>query len=163
MRAVNARLRIALLLLVALVAAACGGGGEPDLHIGDAQAAVPAAGSSQIVVEIRNSGSGGDVLLSADTPAAAGVEVHLTEVADGRASMSQQQTVDIPAGETVRFRPGGLHLMLVVPDSTVREGGTFELTLHFERSGDRTIPVEVVPLLDLAEDAFDDAEAGTDG
>jgi len=71
--------------------------------------------------------------------------------------------VDVPAGETVRFRPGGLHLMLVVPDSTVREGGTFDLTLHFERSGDRTIPVEVVPLLDLAEQAFDDAEAGTDG
>ncbi|MFA9430413.1 copper chaperone PCu(A)C [Egicoccus sp. AB-alg2] len=161
----NAHLRIALLLLVALLAVACGGSGDPDLHIGDAQAAPPAAGSSQVVVSVRNDGSGDDVLLGADTPAAAGVEVHLTEVADGRATMTQQQTVDIPAGETVQFRPGGLHLMLVVPDATVSEGGTFDLTLHFERSGDRTIPVEVVPLLDLAEDAFDDAgdEAGTDG
>lgn len=146
--------RLVPLMLAGLLVACAGG--EPDLRVSTAQAGQPAAGSSQVVVEVRNDGDGDDVLAGASTPAAAAVEVHLTEVADGRASMTLQETVPIPAGETVRFRPGGLHLMLVVPDATVTEGGTFDLTLHFERSGDRTIPVEVVSLLDLADDAFGD-------
>ena len=146
--------RLLAVTLVAVVALPACSSGEPDLSISRAQAGEPAAGSSQVVVAIRNDGTGDDTLLGADTAAAAAVEVHLTEVTDGRASMTLQERVPIPAGEIVRFRPGGLHLMLVVPDATVTEGGTFDLTLHFERSGDRTVPVEVVSLLDLAEDAF---------
>ncbi|MFA9444923.1 copper chaperone PCu(A)C [Egicoccus sp. AB-alg6-2] len=150
----RATLPVLLLLVAVTVLVGCTRG-EPDIAVSPAQAGAPAAGSSQVVVEIRNSGEGDDTLLGASTPAAAGVEMHLTEVTDGRASMRQQETVAVPSGDTVRFRPGGLHLMLVVPDESVVVGGTFELTLHFERSGDRTIPVEVVSLLDLAEDAFD--------
>ncbi|WP_165404124.1 copper chaperone PCu(A)C [Egicoccus halophilus] len=159
------RLRLAALLGALALSACAGGNGDPELEISPAQAAEPAAGSSQVVVEITNGGTADDTLQRADTDAAAGVEVHLTEVEDGRASMTLQDEVDIPAGETVRFRPGGLHLMLVVPDATVTEGGTFDLTLHFERSGEVTIPVEVVSMLDLAENAFDEdgTTAGTDG
>lgn len=148
------RLRLLAVTLVATFAVSACSSGEPDLEVSAAQAGEPAAGSSQVVVAIRNDGTGDDTLVGAETPAAAAVEMHLTEVVDGRASMTQQDAVAIPAGETVEFRPGGLHLMLVVPDATVTVGGTFELTLHFERSGDRTVPVEVVSLLDLAEDAF---------
>jgi periplasmic copper chaperone A len=114
------------------------------------------AGSSQIVVAITNEGDGDDRLVGAETPAALDVEVHLTELADGRATMAVLDEVELPAGETVRFRPGALHLMLVVPDETVAVGGTFELTLRFDRSDEVTVPVEVVDLLDLTEG--DDAE-----
>jgi periplasmic copper chaperone A len=120
------------------------------------------AGSSQIVLTVTNRGDGDDRLLEAETPAALDVEVHLTEIEDGRATMAVLDEVAIPAGETVRFRPGGLHLMLVVPDETVTEGGTFELTLRFDRSGEITVPVEVVDLLDLTEpdeDADDTVDA----
>ncbi len=145
---------LATFLLIGL--AGCGPSGDPDLHVtSDPQAAVPVSGSSQVVVTIVNDGDGDDALVGASTDAALGVEIHLTEVEDGRATMRQLDTADLPAGERTRFRPGGLHLMLVVPDETVVEGGTFELTLHFDRSDDLTVPVEVVPLLDLADDAFD--------
>lgn len=150
----RSRFRLLVTTLVAAVALSACSSGEPDVRVGPAQAGEPAAGSSQIVVTIRNDGDGDDTLLGAETSAAAAVEMHLTEVVDGRASMTQQDRVPVPAGETVEFRPGGLHLMLVVPDATVTVGGTFDLTLHFERSGDRTVPVEVVSVLDLAEDAF---------
>lgn len=145
----------ALVLGLLLTLAACADG-DPDIEVGVAQAAVPSGGSSQVVVDITNAGDGDDRLVAADTPAALGVEFHLTELDDGRATMGLIEDVPVPAGERVRFRPGGLHLMLVVPDSTVVEGGTFELTLSFERSGDVTVPVEVVPLLDLAESSFED-------
>ena len=140
-----------LLPVLALVLAACAGG-EPDVEVGAARAGVPAGGASQIVVEIDNAGDGDDELVRASSPAAAAVELHRTEIDDGRATMTELDAVTIPAGETVAFRPGGLHLMVVLPDETVTEGGTFPLTLHFDRSGDRTVEVEVVPIAELVDD-----------
>jgi len=146
--------RRAVLALVALVLAACGGG-EPRVEVGAAQASRPIAGSSQIVVTITNEGDGDDELLGGETPAALAVELHRTVIEDGQASMVQLDGLEVPAGGSVRFRPGDLHLMLVVPDETVVPGGTFDLTLRFDRSGEVTVPVEVVELLDLVEDAPD--------
>jgi periplasmic copper chaperone A len=151
----------ALTAVLALLAG-CGASGAPEVQVGsDAQAAEPVAGSSQIVLELRNDGDGDDVLVDATTPAALGVEFHLTSIDDGRASMGQLEDVEVPAGESVEFRPGGLHLMMVVPDETVVLGGHFELTLVFERSEPMTVDVEVVDLLDLAEASFDEPEAGS--
>lgn len=145
----------AAVALVALLLAACGGAGEPRIEVGDAQASRPIAGSSQIVVTIANEGDGDDELLGGETPAALAVELHRTIIEDGRATMVQLDGLEVPAGASVRFQPGDLHLMLVVPDETVVPGGTFELTLRFDRSGEVTVPVEVVDLLDLIEDAPD--------
>jgi periplasmic copper chaperone A len=145
-----------LLATVALVAGCASG--TPAIEVGHAQAAVPSGGSSQIVIDVTNDGDGDDRLTGAVTPAALAVELHRTTIADGRATMEQLDGIDLPAGSTLRFRPGDLHLMLVVPDGTVVEGGTFELTLEFERSDDVTVPVSVVDLLDLAESTFEEPE-----
>lgn len=149
------RARPALLTLLALLLAltACGEGGDPDLSVGEARAAVPAGGSSQIVVEIANAGDGDDTLLGADTDAATLVEIHRTEIDDGRATMRELDELVIPAGQTVQFRPGSLHLMIVAPDDRVVAGGTFELVLRFDRSGEIPVEVEVVPLADIVDDA----------
>jgi periplasmic copper chaperone A len=140
------------LLLWALVTTACAGG-EPDIETGAARAAEPAGGASQVVVDVTNAGDGDDTLVGATSPAAAAVEIHRTEIDDGRAQMLQLEEVEVPAGQTLRFRPGSLHLMLVVPDETVSRGGTFPLVLHFDRSGERTVDVEVVGYEDLVDDA----------
>jgi periplasmic copper chaperone A len=139
-------------LLGATLLVACGDGGEPRLEIGEAQAAPPIAGSSQIVVDVTNTGEGDDRLVAATTPAALGVEVHETTIEDDRAVMRERDDVELPAGETVSFRPGHLHLMLVVPDQTVTVGASFDLTLEFDRSEPITVPVEVVELLELVDD-----------
>lgn len=140
-------------VITGLVLAACGAAGEPDLEIGTARAAEPAGGSSQIVVEITNHGDGADTLVDAQSPAAASLEIHRTEVDDGRAEMRQLEEVEVPSGETLQFRPGALHLMLVLPDETVERGGTFPVVLHFDRSGERSIEVDVVGYEDLVDDA----------
>lgn len=151
-----------LLLAVPLVAllVGCSGDGTPDLDVGDAQAAEPTSGSSQIVLEISNEGDGDDALIAAETDAAVGVEIHLTEVDDeGSATMRELEDAELPAGETTTFRPGGLHLMMIGTNEEVEVGGTFDVTLEFERSEPVTIPVEVVEVLDLAEPDADE-EAG---
>lgn len=154
-------LRILLLTALAAVLAACGPSGDPDVRVvGDVRAAVPVSGSSQVVLTLANDGDGPDELIAAETPAALGVEIHLTEIEDGRATMAELASAPLPPGEEVRFRPGGLHLMLVLPDETVVDGATFQLTLLFDRSEPISIPVEVVPLLDLADDAFDEEPPG---
>jgi periplasmic copper chaperone A len=142
-----------MLFALGLLLAACGGG-EADLQVGDARAATPSGGSSQVVVEIANVGDGADTLVGATSDAVAAVEIHRTEIDEGRATMTQLEEVEIPAGESVRFRPGSLHLMLVAPDETVVDGGTFELVLRFEQTGAVPLDVEVVPLADIVDDAL---------
>ena len=144
---------------LAVLAAACGAAGTPQLEVGAAQAAVPLAGSSQIVVTITNRGDGDDALVAVDTDAAVGIELHETRIADDRATMVSLEEVPLPAGETVRFRPGGLHLMMIAPDDEVVLGATFDLTLRFDRSEAITTTADVRDLLDLAEDALDDPDA----
>jgi copper(I)-binding protein len=152
--------RTSLLLLVALSTLACAGpgqeAGEPALRTDAARASRPIAGTSQIVLTIHNDGDGVDRLIEATTDVALAVEIHRTELtADGRAVMRGLQEVELAAGSATTFRPGGLHLMLVVPDESVVLGGTFDLTLRFQRSAPLTLPVRVVEPADLLEDLND--------
>ena len=174
----SSRLAARLVLATALsLTAACGGEpgpaalrtGTPDLEVSAARSSAPVAGASQLMLSIENRGDGDDRLVGADTDAAIAIEIHRTSIeADGRAVMRPLDDVLLPAGQTVDFRPGGLHLMLVVPDERVITGGTFEIVLSFERSAPIARTVTVVELLDLVESASDgtvpgvaaDAEAG---
>jgi periplasmic copper chaperone A len=132
--------------------------GTPELLVSSAQASAPIAGASQLVLTIENRGDGDDRLLGVATDAALAIEIHRTEVdADGRASMRMLDAILLPAGEQVAFRPGGLHLMVVVPDGRVTVGGTFDVLLRFERSAPITLTATVVDLLDLVERTEDDA------
>jgi len=133
--------------------------GTPDLRFSAVQSSAPIAGASQLVLTVENVGDGDDRLLGASTEVALAVEVHRTEIEpSGRAVMRLLDSVALPAGSVTSFRPGGLHLMLIVPDSSVAVGGTFTLTLDFERSAPVTLEVEVVELLDLLDRIDDEAD-----
>jgi periplasmic copper chaperone A len=148
-------------LMLTVMLAACDGatvagggmtGGTPELRFSKVQSSAPVAGASQLVLTIDNVGDGDDRLIAARTDVALAVEAHLTEIEpSGRAVMRLLDDVLLPAGSSTSFRPGGLHLMLIVPESSVVVGGTFALVLEFERSAPVTLEVEVVDLLDLLE------------
>ena len=148
-RCIAGPLAVAMLTILA-VSAACSAG-DARIEAGPARAAVPVAGSSQIVITLTNVGERSDRLVAASTPAAVGVEIHLTEIVEQRASMRSVDAVDLPAGTPVRFRPGGLHLMMVVPDDSVVLGARFPLTLTFQHADSITVDVDVVPLEELLE------------
>ena len=138
--------------LVAALLAACSGGTPQVEVVGPVQVAAPVAGSSQVALTLVNRGHGDDQLVSVSTDAALDVEIHRTTVADGTATMETLEGLPIAAGEELVFRPGAAHLMLVVPDETVREGGTIQLVLDLERSDDLVVEGQVVDLLDLVEE-----------
>ena len=61
----------------------------------------------------------------------------------GVMSMQPQQSVEIPASDTVEFKPGGLHVMLINLNQDLALGNTILLTLKFEKAGEITLEVPV--------------------
>jgi len=65
------------------------------------------------------------------------------EMHDGAMSMQQIDSLELPAGSTVRLAPGGYHIMLIDLAAPLVAGETFELTLDFATADDLTVTVEV--------------------
>lgn len=57
--------------------------------------------------------------------------------------MREIEALDVPAGATVSLEPGGHHLMLLELAADLVPGESFELTLEFAETGERTVTVEV--------------------
>jgi copper(I)-binding protein len=105
---------------------------------------MPTAGG--IFMLIKNSGTASDKLLSAKSPACGSVEVHETVMkSDGTMGMNLvDNPVEIPAGGQVELKSGDLHIMCIMrKDDLFKPGSTIDLTLAFEKSGEKTVPVEV--------------------
>ena len=94
-------------------------------------------------MEIRNRGAQPDRLLSASTPLARSVEMHVTQREGEVTRMRQVETFEIPARERFALRPGASHLMLVDLARPLRQGERFPMTLRFARAGEMEIQVEV--------------------
>ena len=81
--------------------------------------------------ELRNTGQWPATLVSADTTACGMLMLHKSEQKSGMDTMSDVTTVDIPAGQTVKFAPGGYHLMCTDPGPTMKPGRSVRVTLKF--------------------------------
>lgn len=107
---------------------------------------------------IRNGTDTDDVLLEASSTVAE-ASVHRSAIdAEGRSTMKEVERLDIPAGETVRFQPGGLHVMLRGPSPALEIGDKVTVTFRFEKAGARSVDAEVVEP-DADTDTMSDMEA----
>lgn len=61
----------------------------------------------------------------------------------GTMTMQEVARVEVPAGDTVAFEPGGYHVMLLDLAEPLVAGDTFEMDLTFEKAGTVTVEVEV--------------------
>ncbi len=94
---------------------------------------------------LRNDAATQDRLLSAESAAATTVELHTVSMSEGVMRMREVPAIDVPAGGTVDLKPGGFHIMLIGLTGPLQEGGTFDLTLTFEKAGSVTVPVSIGP------------------
>lgn len=101
--------------------------------------------TSAIYFTLHNAGTADDALVGAKAEAVAGkTEVHETVMdASGAMKMQPAPRVAVPAGGAVEFKPGGLHVMLMDLKKDLAEGDTFQVTLTFEKSGEKTVDVTV--------------------
>lgn len=85
---------------------------------------------------VENSGPEADRLVSATSPIAGRVEIHVMTTKDGTMTMRPAEGgVEIPAGGTVALAPGGLHIMFMDLKESFVEGGKVPVTLTFEKAG----------------------------
>ncbi len=70
-------------------------------------------------------------LVGVSTPVAGTAEVHEMKMQGDIMRMRQVAGVDLPAGQTVEFKPGGYHLMLMDLKQTLKPGTSVPLTLVF--------------------------------
>ena len=95
---------------------------------------------------IRNNGREADRLLGAATAVAASVELHRSTIDKEIMRMRPVPTIDLPAGAEVLLRHGagqGHHIMLVGLKAPLVAGDRFQVTLRFERAGEREVTVNV--------------------
>ena len=135
-----------------------------DIDINDpwARASAGMARAGAAFMEIRNTG-GADRLVAASADVSETVELH-THIQDGEIMrMRRVDAIDLPAGETVRLEPGGLHVMFLGLHAPLEEGQRFPLTLTFETAGDVTIDVEIKNAAAMAPMQGDDHSHGHGG
>jgi copper(I)-binding protein len=73
-------------------------------------------------------------------------EVQLHDMAMNGGMMQMQEMVDgvnVNIGETLEFRPGGKHIMLLGLKKPLNDGDSFELTLRFKNRDELTLLVNV--------------------
>jgi copper(I)-binding protein len=87
-----------------------------------------------------------DKLVSVSTPAAKKAELHTMTMTGMVMRMRPLAALDIPAGQPVTLKPGGMHIMLIGLAKPLRTGQSFPLTLTFDKAGTRTVDVAVEKL-----------------
>ncbi|MBD8877884.1 copper chaperone PCu(A)C [Roseibium polysiphoniae] len=104
------------------------------------RATPPKAAAAGGFVEIHNSGSEADRLVSASSPAAGRTEIHEMAVNDGVMTMRQLENgLEIPANGTAVLKPGSFHIMFMKLNAPITKGQKVPVTLTFEKAGEITV------------------------
>lgn len=111
-----------------------------------ARATPPGQPNGAVFMEVNNGTDADHALAGAESPAAEAVELHGHRMEGGMMRMRREQRIDLPAGETVAFAPGGLHLMLIGLSRQLEPGQHVELTLIFEDGSRVQVEAPVRPI-----------------
>lgn len=141
-----------IVLVVGALTGACNGKGSTSdqtasgkLEVEEAWArAVPESMTmSAAYMKIVNGTGEDDSLISASSDVSEVTELHEMAMVDETMKMRQVEKMDVPAGQTLELKPGGLHVMLIDLKGPLSEGQTVSLTLNFEKAGEIKIKAPV--------------------
>ena len=93
---------------------------------------------------IENKGAAPDRLTAVSGDVAGKVEIHEMAMNNGVMTMrALDKGLAIEPGKTVKFAPGGYHLMLMDLKTPLKQGDKVPLTLEFEKAGKVTVSLDV--------------------
>lgn len=119
---------IATLFLVVAVSAAK----AEDLTVTDAWIrALPGSMPAGGYFTLHNGGAKKAVLTGAESPGCGMIMLHRSETMGDIGSMTDVTSVDVAAGGTLKFAPGGYHLMCMDAKSAIKPGNKVQVTLAF--------------------------------
>lgn len=126
----------------ALAALGCG---QATPTVEGAWARPAVAGQTATAVYLRVTSPQAARIESVQSAIAERAEIHTMEMDGDVMRMRQVDAVDLPAGQTVEFKPGGLHIMLMQPKAPLNAGDTFPLVLQLAGAQAVTAQVRVGP------------------
>jgi copper(I)-binding protein len=85
-------------------------------------------------MQIKNASGADDRLIGVTSDFADGM-LHETTMHGDVASMREVHSIEVPAGTTLEFKHGGLHIMFMNPDQDLQVGDSVTLILEFEKAG----------------------------
>lgn len=91
----------------------------------------PGSPNTAAYLTIKNLGKTDIALQKVASPMAKNIMLHDTVKKDGKMSMVHQMSITIPAGKRVKFKPGGLHIMVMGLSKNLTIGEMVPLELHF--------------------------------
>ena len=139
----------ACLVVLATVMPACSAASRPALSAQDAWVrATPGADVAAAYLTLHNGGTQPVVVNGVSSPAAGAAMIHESTLVNGQSTMRAHEPLQIGAGETVRFAPGGLHIMLHMLKRPLAAGDEVPLVLLLEGGGSLTVMARVRALGD---------------
>jgi len=110
----------------------------PNATVSDAWIrALPANLPSGGYFTLHNNGNAPLKLTGASSTACGMLMLHKSENMGGMAHMDDISDIDVPANGTLKFAPGGYHLMCMDATPAIKPGHTVDVTLQF--SGGATL------------------------
>ena len=138
-----------LALLVALMPVFAGDAVPPALSAQDAWVrATPGVDVAAAYLTLHNGGTQPVVVSGVSSPAAAAAMIHESTLVNGQSTMRAHEPLRIGAGETVRFAPGGLHIMLHMLKRPLAAGDEVPLVLLLADGASLTVTARVRALGD---------------
>lgn len=104
---------------------------------------IPGSDNGAGYFTISNTGTTDITVVGAKTNASRAVEVHQHILRDGMMRMRRVPELNIEAGKTIVFQPGGYHLMLFGVKNTFKPGDQVEFELHFSDGDSVSFDAEV--------------------
>ncbi|WNO54646.1 copper chaperone PCu(A)C [Stakelama saccharophila] len=146
--------RLPALFALALALAACHRQPE-EVRAGDAWLRLPAVADRPGAAYFKVTGDARDhVLVNVSTPVARRTELHESmKTGEGAAAMSTMKPIDnvpLPPGGTIRFAPGGKHVMLFGLEKGLHAGDRVRLVLGFGDGTDLETEAKIVGPADPA-------------
>lgn len=135
--------RTALVLAAALTALSILPASADDANVGAIKIAAPWARATPkgasvggAYFTLTNTGTTSDRLVGGSSDAAQRVEIHEMSMDNGVMKMRElPKGLEIEPGQTVDFKPGGYHVMLIGLKKPLTQGEEVKATLTFEKAG----------------------------
>lgn len=113
----------------------------------------PSQANTAAYLTLKNTGQSPLRVVGAHAHSEAIVEIHSSGIVDGMMTMQAVEVIDLAAGKSVEFAPGGMHLMIMGLEKMPASGEQVKLCLEFESASPLCADVTVRKVAPAADDA----------
>lgn len=119
---------------------------EDQVSVAEAYFVKPAPDSPAVLyLQARNPTDTADTVTDVRLTGADSTRIHSTmSMGNGMEHMMAVASLPVPARDTVRLVPGGLHAMVFGAPSTLQPGDSVEVHVGFRRAGDISVWAQVI-------------------